>query len=55
MTEAVEKLTPVRPAARRDDTVPAVPTPRRTPESVQDRPAPPPPHQRKGTILDIVA
>jgi hypothetical protein len=55
MTDAVEKLDPVRPAARRDDRVPAVPTPRRAPETVHDRPAPPPPHQRKGTIVDIVA
>lgn len=55
MTETVEKLAPVRPAARRDDTVPAVPTQRHAPATADDSPTPPSPHQRKGTILDVLA
>jgi hypothetical protein len=57
MTETVEKLAPVRPATRRDGEI-APSTTRRTPlspETPENRPAPPPPHQRKGTILDVVA
>lgn len=57
MTEAAEKLSPVRPATRRDDEI-APSTARRAPqvpEASEHHPAPPPPHQRKGTILDVVA
>lgn len=57
MTEAVEKLAPVRPATRRDDEI-APSTARRAPqasETSEHLPAPPPPDQRKGTILDVRA
>ncbi len=55
MTDAVEKPAPLRAAARRDDTVPAVPTQRHAPAPADDRPNPPSPHQHKSTILDVLA